>query len=359
MDRSPHLDGNGPRILVTGAAGVLGDATVALLPPERVSCLTHRNPLERPGRMQIRADIAEPRLGLRPREYRELVASTDLVIHSAALSHIAARPEVVRKVNVEGTRRVVEFCREAEAELCHIGTALRPPGGDDDLAPFERFDWNPYLRSKQEAEDLVRRSGVRSTVLRTSLIMGDAESGAIPRFQGLYALAGLLLRDSFGVLAVPPEAPVDFLPRDLLARYIVTLAQTGPRPEPLFLTAGERAASVRSVVEIILEFGRGLGLSVPEPRFVPTEMIERLVKPVFLPALPEKERRRFEYVIEYSRPLNRIEGLPSSLPQLSGELALPGIPDPGEVLRHSLAYWAGQQRWIKRHVADEALEASK
>jgi nucleoside-diphosphate-sugar epimerase len=355
MGGTPPAREGGPRVLVTGAAGVLGDAIVELLPADRSRCLTHRKRLRRANRVTLRADITRPRLGLTPREYGELVRGTDLVIHSAALSHIAARPEAVREVNVEGTRHVIRLCEEAGAHLCHVGTALTPAGGDEADASSERFAWEPYLRTKQEAEQLVLSSGLPSTVARTSLIVGDSRGGAIPRFQGLYALAGLLLRDRFGVLAVPPEAPVDFLPRDLLARYIIALAERGPRDEPVTLTAGPSAPNVREVVEVIIELGRDLGIEVPDPRFVPPEMIDRLVRPVFLPALPENERRRFEYVIEYTRPLCRIMRLDTSLPQLSEELGLPGAPDAQRTLRLSLEYWAERQQWLRRRAADDEV----
>jgi hypothetical protein len=76
------------------------------------------------------------------------------------------------------------------------------------------------------------------------------------------------------------------------------------------------------------------------PRFVPPEMFDRLIGPVFLDALPAKIRRNVLRMLEFfTTYLQPGQTKPSSLDQLAALGARP-LPDQRESLRNSLRYWA-------------------
>lgn len=105
--------------------------------------------------------------------------------------------EASRAINVEGTRRVLQFgeCCGARGGLrrfCHISTAY--VAGDhsgcfseDDLEVGQRFR-NAYEQSKFEAERLVGRwrSRLPIAVLRPSIVVGERGSGWTTSFNVIY-----------------------------------------------------------------------------------------------------------------------------------------------------------------------------
>ena len=112
----------------------------------------------------IEGDVEQMHLGLSGTEFKALAASVTDVWHLAAISWLGADPRYVRRVNVEGTRNVLELAQRAPrlARLNHFSTAL--VSGDragvileDELAMGQRFH-NAYEESKHEAELLVRRA---------------------------------------------------------------------------------------------------------------------------------------------------------------------------------------------------------
>jgi hypothetical protein len=109
-----------------------------------------------------------------------------------------------------------------------------------------------------------------------------------------------------------------------------------------WISAGEKALSLDEGVAVAVEFGRGLGVGIDVPRFVPPEMFDRLIGPVFLDALPGKIRRNVLRMLEFfTTYLQSGQAKPSSLDQLSAAGARP-LPDQRESLRNSLQYWAAR-----------------
>ena len=78
------------------------------------------------------------------------------------------------------------------------------------------------------------------------------------------------------------------------------------------------------------------------PRFVPPDMFDRLIGPVFLDALPGKIRRNVVRMREFfTTYLQSGQTKPTSLDQLVSLGARP-LPDQRESLQNSLQYWATQ-----------------
>lgn len=92
----------------------------------------------------------------------EAIDGAAVVIHAAAVVHCGwARLEEMRRVNVEGTRRVARAARLAGARLVHVSSVdavgLRADGGpaDEDTPPGGMPEC-PYVVTKREAEAAVR-----------------------------------------------------------------------------------------------------------------------------------------------------------------------------------------------------------
>ena len=159
------------RILVTGAAGLVGSGVAARLARDHdVIGLDLR-----PGQcVDVVGDCAEVA------EWRQTVGAVDAIVHTAALHapHVGQRSDAdFRRVNVEATSRLLDFALDAGASHFVLtsttslyGSALEPDGRavwvDESLEPQPR---DIYDETKLEAECLVASVGGPMTV--TSLRM--------------------------------------------------------------------------------------------------------------------------------------------------------------------------------------------
>ena len=125
----------------------------------------------------VPADIERPELGLAPSDRDQLAQRVTDIVHCAASVSFSLPLPQSREINVEGTRRMLEF-----AELCrdrggltryaHISTAYvagthRGEFREEQLDVGQGFR-NPYEQSKFEAEQLVQAPAANACRSRSS-----------------------------------------------------------------------------------------------------------------------------------------------------------------------------------------------
>jgi len=328
-----------PTVLLTGGSGVLGVALRQRLAGHRVHCLTHRAELVAPpgGRLRtVRGDVRQPRFGLGDREYAALVTEVDAVVHAAAVTDFGVADGRLEATNVGGVRTVLDFAAAAGARLHHVSTAFIDSASRSGLTKAGLR----YAESKRAGEELVRGSGVPYVLTRPSIVIGDSRTGEAARFQGLFRVAGAIADRLVPVVPFAADWRCDFLPRDLVADLVVGLLERGRPGEELWLTAGGRALTVAQILEEFVGAARAAGRDPIRPRCLSADVYQRLIAPVFLPALPPRQRRLVEGMFDNFAPyIGSSEPLPTSLPELAGR-GLPEPPDLTEALRASLDYWS-------------------
>ncbi|MFF2118556.1 SDR family oxidoreductase [Kitasatospora sp. NPDC058184] len=284
---------SGPVVLLTGASGVVGQAVLERLTDRTVVCLTHRKPVSGSRVVGLRGDLTRPYLGLDRTVYEDLADRVDAVVHCAAVTGFSVDAGPTNDLNVRGSAAVLAFARRAGATLQHVSTAFV---ARHDLARDGGGGARPevYLDSKRLAERAVLDSDVAANVIRPSVVIGDAVTGRISQFQGLHAIAGALLRGALPMLPLQPDARIDFVPQDLVADVIVGLVRAGTTGGEYWVTGGEAAPTAERIVELGLDLGRRFGLEPDAPRFVSPDMVERLIRPVFIASLPKAQQRRLD-----------------------------------------------------------------
>lgn len=280
-------------VLLTGASGVIGTALIPQLAGEQVIALTHRvapcGPVE-----QVRGDLTRPRLGLDRDTYRQLAGRVDTVIHGAAQTDFAAGAAATAALNIGGVENILRFVADADAVLHYLSSAFvarRSP--DAEHIGEAAADPRHYLASKRAAERLVRDAGVKATIIRPSVVIGDSRTGQITNFQGLHTLIVAGLRNLLPLLPMDADARIDFVPRDLVAAAVAGLVHHDVDGGQYWVTAGRAALTIRQLIDVTAAVARSVGMEPIVPRLVTTDMIDRLIRPVFIAPLPPADRRRF------------------------------------------------------------------
>jgi nucleoside-diphosphate-sugar epimerase len=325
-------------VLLTGASGVVGRAVLRRLRGFDVVCLVHRSPVSGPDVTTMPGDVAKPLLGLAEQAYAELAGRVGAVIHCAAITDFNRTDGSLEATNIAGTERVAAFCAAAGAVLYHVSTAFVHTKADGDRGRAAIG----YASSKAAAEKVVGSSGVPHVIIRPSVIIGDSVTGEIAAFQGLHQVVAGMFAGIVPIIPFDPGWPIDFVPVDVVADAIGCVVENGLNQGEFWISAGEKALRLDEGVRVVVDFARSLGVSIDMPRFVPPEMFDRLIGPVFLDALPGKIRRNVVRMLEFfTTYLQSGQIKPTSLDQLVALGARP-LPDQRESLRNSLNYWAAR-----------------
>jgi thioester reductase-like protein len=287
-----------PPVLLTGATGFLGMEVLARLlerAEREIVCLVRaeddgaaRRRLDdvlaqlwddpEPHRECTRAvagDVTHPGLGMRPAVRTGLAEEVGAVLHCAASIAFDLPLEEARTINVEGTREVMGFAREARAlgrleRFLHVSTAYvsgRYPGvfRERQLDAGQEFR-NTYEQTKWEAEHvLATADDLAPAVARPSIVMGDSRSGWTPVFNVLYWPLRAFSRGLFDQVPAPPDARVDVVTVDYVAEALVRLLDRS-EAGVFNLVAGNSAITVGELVRAGAEhFG------LPTPPVVPSK----------------------------------------------------------------------------------------
>jgi thioester reductase-like protein len=278
-------------VFLTGATGFVGREILdRLLDRRRVFALVRAENAAAakrrlPGHARLTAvagDIERPGLGLDARTAALLGEEVTTVVHCAASVSFDLSLADSRRVNVEGTRRVVELaerCPRLE-RLSYISTAYvagepRRLFRENQLDVGQRFR-NPYERSKFEAERMVREraTNLPLQILRPSIVVGDSRTGRTSSFNVLYGPLKAFARGAIPAIPARRSSPVDIVPVDYVADRAVELAEQGEEGT-FHLVAGRNATTVGRLLELASQH-----LGRKPPAVLPPAAYRRLLHPL-------------------------------------------------------------------------------
>jgi thioester reductase-like protein len=229
----------------------------------------------------IAGDIEQPGLGVSPSTAAALAEEVSTVVHCAASVSFDLSLEESRRVNVEGTRHMVELAERLPRieRFSYVSTAYvagEPHAlfQENQLDVGQRFR-NPYERSKFEAERMLRRrgAGLPLQILRPSIVVGDSRTGRTSSFNVLYGPLKAFAKGGIPAIPARRSSPVDIVPVDYVAERTVELAERGPSGT-FHLVAGRNATTVGRLIDLT---SRHMGLK--PPAVLPPAAYRRLLHP--------------------------------------------------------------------------------
>lgn len=336
------MAGSGRTILLTGAAGVIGQAVAAELSGSRVIGLVHHN-TEAPGVDEVLpADLSQPRFGLSEERWGGLAEEVDSIVHSGALTKWGQPPEPYQAINVGGTREVIELARLAQAPVHLLSTIfVLALDGHDGLRPDNLV--RNYIASKLDSERLLAESGVPHSIFRPTNLVGDSRTGASSEPQIVQALSDFVCRGRAPYFPMHPGNLVDVAPLEAVSIPVARAAERDDVGHVFHIAYGEEAMNVETALDVITEHAHSIGRDIERAPVVdPSGPL-----PIPLEEIPATSRAFMRVGIDVSEVTHASGGvLPSSLHELRERYDIPVTTDV-DAFKRSLNYWAeerGQRR---------------
>jgi dephospho-CoA kinase len=207
-------------------------------------------------------DICDMDLGLSSGEYRALSKELTWIHHLAGIYFMGIDDDTARRVNVGGTRTVIELARDAARleRVVHWSTAAvsgnrRGTVYEEDLDAGQKFH-NGYERTKYEAERIVHNAmrQLPITVIRPSTIVGDSHTGEIDTLDGPYYLMVLIATNASGLrlpLLGRGDAPLNLVPIDYVTEAAWHVARSAGAAGKTFHLVDPNPMSAREVFEAV------------------------------------------------------------------------------------------------------------
>ena len=227
-----------PRVLARSPQ----DDAVCLIQPkfaglarQRVQEIETRDP-RCAGRIRlVEGDITRP--GLELADTASLQRGTVEVWHLAAVYDLSVRRSVGMKVNVEGTRYVLDFAegcpglrRFQYVSTCYVSGRYAGIFHETDLNKGQIFN-NHYEETKFLAEVEVQermKRGLHATIYRPAVVVGDSRTGDTQKYDGpYYAMRWLLKQPGVALMPVVGDTHrtrLNLVPRDFVIGAIAHLS---------------------------------------------------------------------------------------------------------------------------------------
>ena len=195
------------------------------------------------------------------------------IYHLAAIYDLSVPRDVGLRVNVEGTRHVLDFaerCRSLRrfqyVSTCYVSGRYDGVFLEEDLDVGQRFN-NFYEETKFLAEVEVRkRAGLPCTIYRPSVVVGDSTSGETQKFDGPYFVMQWILRQPRIALLPMPAGAKRFrfntVPRDFVIDAIARLSTKGGN---CYQLADPAPLTVDEIVDVIANATQRRIVRIPMP----------------------------------------------------------------------------------------------
>ncbi len=235
----------------------------------------------------VEGDITRPDLALD--DAAGIARGVTEIFHFAAIYDLSVPREVGMKVNVTGTRHLLEFAERCAGlerlqyvSTCYVSGRYAGIFRETDLEKGQQFN-NFYEETKYLAELDVRRAmaeGLPATIYRPAIVVGDSQSGETQKYDGpYYVIRWLLKQPTLAFLPVPghpDRTRLNLVPRDFVIAGIDALAQAKGAIGLCYQLADPEPPTIAEVIRLMAEAtGRAI-VQVPTPLGLAKTAIDHL-----------------------------------------------------------------------------------
>ena len=298
------------RVLLSGATGLIGGELMLVLAAKGVystavvraadDCTANARLLDRLQKSvlyqpefaefvsAVAGDIEAPDFGLKA----SVLQSADVILHSAASTSFKSDAGVY-PINIKAATNFGGLLKNLKPSQrgFFVGTAavtMEPRGVITEDMPFAGYA-NDYIRSKRDAETLLRAAGAPFISLRPGIVLSRGIADAKLARNMLWAIPVMA---ELGDVPLEPQARLDFAPVDFIARAFAEMllkndfthdcyhVSTGDASMTFQALADELALTMPGIKKLVM---RGQGY-VPVPTFARQRWMYAALQP-YLPFL--------------------------------------------------------------------------
>jgi NAD(P)-dependent dehydrogenase (short-subunit alcohol dehydrogenase family)/thioester reductase-like protein len=146
----------------------------------------------------VTGDLSKAKLGLSAAQISALKGKVQHFFHLAAIYDLTADADSQKQANIGGTKNALELAAVIKAGCFHHASSIAAAGLYPGVFREDMFDEaeglkDPYLKTKHEAEGLVRKQDVVPyRIYRPSMVVGHSKTGEIDKIDGPYYLFTLI-----------------------------------------------------------------------------------------------------------------------------------------------------------------------
>lgn len=208
----------------------------------------------------ISGDLKEKNFGLSYEEYLRLGTITSKVVHCGATVKHFGKKDDFYKINVDGTKRVVEFCMNFNKYLIFTSSiaVLEKLLSDGGWKYRQEKLSDDYVKSKIKAEQLIvdyGKRGLRFTIVRIGALTGRYSDGVFQRNikdNAVYARLKTILQ-SRCLPSVLLEKKIEFLPVDCCAKTMNQFIAN--EKQGIYLLYNYNTITYKKLMEYFVELG--------------------------------------------------------------------------------------------------------
>lgn len=240
----------------------------------------------------IDTDVTKHNLGLSENEYNNICQKVDLVINCAANVRYYGQYEDFKRVNVDITQNLIDFCKKHDILLVHIST-LGVCGNylvghinnsittfdENDFYIGQRYFENVYIHTKFEAEKRIYdnvKTGLKALICRVGNLTGRHSDGHFQKNieeNAFYNIILLILKYQM----LPKnmlEQWLEFTPVDLCSKALIKLIWNTKNTNMVYHLFNEKYIKTAELIEIFNE--EGFNIEVKTPKDFQSEIMKKM-----------------------------------------------------------------------------------
>lgn len=237
----------------------------------------------------IETDITRPKLGLTQVDY-ERINKVDLVINCAANVRYYGKYEEFKKINVDITQNLIDFCMEHNILFAHIST-LGVSGNhlvkqtkktsyfdENSFYIGQKYNENVYIHTKFEAEKKIYDNipnGLKAVIFRVGNLTGRYKDGHFQKNieeNAFYNILLVILRYSM-VPSTMLNQYLEFTPVDLCSKAMLDILWHTSKAQRVYHLFNKNYIKVERLIKMLEK--EGIKIEIKDPKEFHDKIVEK------------------------------------------------------------------------------------